>query len=89
MKENGSAGDLCLLYCSGLDEISEGEEYEKLCSKIHEQVQKLHYYTLTHLDIDQPERDQFEKVKRFVSYVLYYISYIRSIIPAYNHMVCK
>ena len=71
VKENGSAGDLCLLYCSGLDEISEGEEYEKLCSKIHEQVQKLHYYTLTHLDIDQPERDQFEKVKRFVCYVLY------------------
>jgi len=61
VKENGSAGDLCLLYCSGLDEIAEGEEYEKLCSKIHEQVQKLHYYTLTHLDIDQPERDQFEK----------------------------
>lgn len=59
---------MCLLYCSGLDEIAEGEEYEKLCSKIHEQVQKLHYYTLTHLDIDQPERDQFEKVNILNNY---------------------
>ena len=76
---------MCLLYCSGLDEIAEGEEYEKLCSKVHEQVQKLHYYTLTHLDIDQPERDQFEKVnipyKRKSLFLIH--------LQAYNHMVCK
>ena len=60
--ENGSGGDLCLLYCNGLDEIESGEEYEQMVKTIHEQVAKLHMLTLTNLPQDQPERDQFEKV---------------------------
>ena len=60
--EHGSAGDLCILYCSGLDEMECGEMYEKMAPTLHQQCQRLHMKTLQKLDIDQPERDQFEKV---------------------------
>jgi len=51
----GSASDLGLLYCTMLDESETLEE------KNVEQIQRLHLLTITHLDEDQPERDQFEK----------------------------
>ena len=60
--ETGSAGDLCILYCSGLDEMNNQAEYEKLAPTLHQQSQRMHMLTLQHLAIDQPERDQFEKV---------------------------
>ena len=68
--ESGSAGDLCILYCSGLDEIGSRDEYEKLAPVLHQQCQRMHMLTLQKLDIDQPERDQFEKVnlRSFVNY---------------------
>ena len=60
--ESGSAGDLCILYCSGLDEMKNAEEYAKLAPTLHQQSQRMHMLTLQHLHVDQPERDQFEKV---------------------------
>ena len=36
--------------------------YEKMAPTLHQQCQRLHMKTLQKLDIDQPERDQFEKV---------------------------
>jgi len=59
--ESGSAGDLCILYCSGLDEMKNAEEYAKLAPTLHQQSQRMHMLTLQHLHVDQPERDQFEK----------------------------
>ena len=53
---------MCLLYCSGLDEIQTETQYEEMVTTIHDQVSRLHMLTLTHLPYDQPERDQFEKV---------------------------
>ena len=53
---------MCLLYCSGLDEIQPGTQYDEMVTTIHDQVSRLHMLTLTHLPYDQPERDQFEKV---------------------------
>ena len=38
------------------------DESETLEEKNVEQIQRLHLLTITHLDEDQPERDQFEKV---------------------------
>ena len=41
------------------------DESETLEEQNVEQIQRLHLLTISHLDEDQPERDQFEKVFLF------------------------